>query len=41
MPIDRLKNILILKNGEISRLDKITRSSTDEDEYISFGGGDQ
>lgn len=38
MPIDRLKNILILKNSEISRLDKITRSSTDDDEYISLEG---
>ncbi|WP_151797560.1 DUF695 domain-containing protein [Acinetobacter bereziniae] len=38
MPIGNLKNILILKNSEISRLDKVTRSNTDEDEYISLQG---
>lgn len=38
IPIDRLKNILILKHSEISRLDKITRSNTDADEYVSLEG---
>jgi hypothetical protein len=32
------KEYFNFKNSEISRLDKITRSSTDEDEYISLEG---
>ncbi|QHH98121.1 DUF695 domain-containing protein [Acinetobacter dispersus] len=38
MPIANLKKILTLKNSEISRFDKVIRSNTDEDEYISLEG---
>lgn len=38
LPINLLKNILILKSSEISRLDKITRSNTDADEFVSLEG---
>ena len=38
LPIHLLKNILILKSSEISRLDKITRSNTDADEFVSLEG---
>jgi hypothetical protein len=38
MPMESLKNILILKASEISRLDKVIRTNTDEDEYISLQG---
>lgn len=38
MPMESLKNILILKTSEISRLDKVIRTNTDEDEYISLQG---
>lgn len=41
LSIGHLKNILILKNSEISRLDKIIHLNTDEDEYVSLSGETQ
>lgn len=38
MPIGRLKDILTLRNSEISRLDKVLRTNTDDDEYIGLEG---
>lgn len=41
IPIERLKNILILKNSEISRLDKVIYTHSDDDQYVSLEGRSQ
>ena len=38
IPIERLKNIVILKNSEISRLDKVIHANSDDDEYVGLEG---
>ena len=38
IPIEQLKNLLILKNSEISRLDKVIHTDSDDDEYVGLEG---